>query len=364
MLTRIFADNFRALANFEFRPQKLTLLVGENGSGKTSTFEVLALLSDIVVRARPVGPNFAFSRTAWDAREWQTFELDLVGPEDALYRYSLVVEHASKQGLSPRIKTERVVVNGAPLFEFFDGHVHLFGDDHTAGPVFPFRSEQSYLSNLLGTGTKIDWFLGFMAGVTILQLNPFDFGLAHQREDSFLQRYGSNFSAFWDYLGGEHPAVREQCAAQLREVLPGFQNFRLVRRGDEKQLVVDFSRGAEAPYTVGATTLSEGQRSLAVLYTALWGLVGRRSIVCFDEPDNFVGLAEIQPWLQSLRDQLEESQGGQAMIISHHPEVIDYLAADTAFRFERPAGNVVVRPLEVADPTSDFKVSELIARGG
>jgi hypothetical protein len=58
---------------------------------------------------------------------------------------------------------------------------------------------------------------------------------------------------------------------------------------------------------------------------------------------------------------LEES-GGQAMIISHHPEVMDYLAVDDVWRFERPAGPVVARLYE-ADGPADLKLSELIVRG-
>ncbi len=84
-------------------------------------------------------------------------------------------------------------------------------------------------------------------------------------------------------------------------------------------------------------------------------------MLCFDEPDNFVALSEIQPWLQVLRDTLE-AQGGQAMIVSHHPEVIDYLALDSLWQFERPSGPVIARPYE-GDAASPLKLSELVARG-
>jgi hypothetical protein len=50
------------------------------------------------------------------------------------------------------------------------------------------------------------------------------------------------------------------------------------------------------------------------------------------------------------------------MIVSHHPEVIDYLALDSLWWFERPAGSVIARPFE-ADAESPVKLSELVARG-
>ena len=40
--------------------------------------------------------------------------------------------------------------------------------------------------------------------------------------------------------------------------------------------------------------------------------------VGFDEPDNFIALQEIQPWLVSLCQAVED-HGSQALIISHHP---------------------------------------------
>ncbi|HET7177972.1 MAG TPA: hypothetical protein VFI63_04710, partial [Solirubrobacterales bacterium] len=104
-----------------------------------------------------------------------------------------------------------------------------------------------------------------------------------------------------------------------------------------------------------------GQRVLAILYAIACGLVVPGALLCIDEPDNFVSLSEIQPWLQVLRDALD-LQGGQAIIISHHPEVIDYLALDSLWWFERPAGPVIARPVE-QDIASPLKLSEAIARG-
>jgi hypothetical protein len=73
-------------------------------------------------------------------------------------------------------------------------------------------------------------------------------------------------------------------------------------------------------------------------------------------------IREIQPWLQKISD-LAQENGSQVMLISHHPEVIDYLAASSAFRFERPTGDVVrVRPFKV-NRDSGLKASEALARG-
>ena len=81
-----------------------------------------------------------------------------------------------------------------------------------------------------------------------------------------------------------------------------------------------------------------------------------------DEADNFVSLRELQPWLHGLR-RATEDEGAQALIISHNPEVIDYLAAEDAWLFERDDGGPSrTRPLPL-ETDSGLKASEQIARG-
>jgi hypothetical protein len=51
------------------------------------------------------------------------------------------------------------------------------------------------------------------------------------------------------------------------------------------------------------------------------------------------------------------------VLVSHNAEVIDYLAADSAFVVKRPGGgHARVEPLAV-DRTSGLRASELMARG-
>jgi predicted ATPase len=363
MLKRIFADNFRALVNFEFRPGHLSLLLGENGSGKTSVFDVLGRLRDLIILGFSASDLFSFSRTRWETRDVQRFELDAES-NGGTYRYALEIQHPEDRQGKPFIRSENVTFDGAPLYRFSAGEVQLYRDDGAAGPVFPFRSDQSFLLNIDAPGAKqmarLAGFKGFVSGLQIVQPNPFNIEHSSQQDQSFLKRDGSNFASFFSYLNSEHPDVRTELERRLSQVLPDFRSLFFRRWGDVKLLLAQFS-GEEKPLEYGFRELSEGQRVLVILYAAACSLVQRGSILCFDEPDNFVSLPEIQPWLQFLRDILEEREG-QAMIISHHPEVMDYLALDSLWRFERPSGPVIARRVE-PDTESPLKLSELVARG-
>ncbi|MCQ3808162.1 MAG: hypothetical protein OXB92_03095 [Acidimicrobiaceae bacterium] len=82
-----------------------------------------------------------------------------------------------------------------------------------------------------------------------------------------------------------------------------------------------------------------------------------------DEPDNFVALAEIQPWLMAVVDLCEDTSS-QAVICSHHPELIDYLGSDSGLLLRREASAVTASRFKSLDLSDcGLKLSEQIARG-
>ena len=364
MITRIYADNFRCLGNFEFQPKQLNLLLGDNGSGKTSLFEVLQCIRDLVIGGGSVSALFSIhKKTLWDLRDIQSFEIEIDGL-GGTFSYRLEIQHPLPSASAKSyIKGERLDFGGKPLFRYSGGEVQLFEEDHSPGAVFPFKPEHSFLPNLESQNSKLQWFKSFIAGMSVFQLNPFSLDPFSQRDESYLALNGSNFVSWLRYLSEENPAAKLETENRLAEIMPSFQRFRFQSMGDRKALLADFSKNGGEPYYLLMSSLSEGQRILSILYSALYGLIGSASVLCFDEPENFISLREVQPWLQLLRDLIEE-RSGQAFVISHHPEVIDYLASDSAFRFDRPTGDVARASAWIPDPERIMKPSEILVRGG
>ena len=71
MITRIFADNYRCLQNFTFEPKRLNLLVGDNGSGKSSLIKLVGSLRLLVSTSDALKYAFAGSLTRWSDRPEQ-----------------------------------------------------------------------------------------------------------------------------------------------------------------------------------------------------------------------------------------------------------------------------------------------------
>jgi hypothetical protein len=88
----------------------------------------------------------------------------------------------------------------------------------------------------------------------------------------------------------------------------------------------------------------------------------KTSVLCLDEPDNFLALAEIQPVVFELCD-LYESDSTQTMIASHHPTLVDHPGIESKLLLRRLSGGAT-RVEDLQESANDaLSLSELIERG-
>ena len=88
MVTRLYVDNFRCLVNFELKLDETNILLGANGSGKTSVLDVLRRIQNLVARGAKVEEAFPTSDLSLtQARDMQHIEVDLQ-IDDGAYRYT------------------------------------------------------------------------------------------------------------------------------------------------------------------------------------------------------------------------------------------------------------------------------------
>jgi len=108
----------------------------------------------------------------------------------------------------------------------------------------------------------------------------------------------------------------------LQEVWPDFRSFKQVDAGlNAKALQLRFEEQDGRPVFLFLGQLSDGERALIALYMVRSALeTGAARTVLIDEPDNFVGLPEMQPWVLSMRELLDDRR--QLVLISHYPEIL------------------------------------------
>ena len=366
MLQRLYIDNYKCLVNFDLPLQELSLLLGRNGVGKTSVLDVMFALRRLLSGAVRVTSPDAFptrTLTRWQNRELQTFEIEARLGTDA-FRYRLEVQHqrATRQG---RVHREDLTSNGQPLFRCDLGTVQLYRDDHSQGPSYAVDRSESALARVAAgdDNQRLTRFRDFMNRIVVCGLHPASFRAESSGEDALLQRDARNFADWYRHVLLERPDVVPGFTSALVEVVDGFRSIRLERVGQEaRALMVTFDEGGK-DYELRFDEISDGQRALVVLYGLIHLAEGQGYTFFLDEPDNYVALPEIQPWLMKLADTCGESLQ-QVVVCSHHPELIDYLGSDLGLVLSREASGVVTAKRFDPDLLQDgLKLSEEVARG-
>ncbi len=367
MLKRLYVDNYKCLVNFEAIFGELALLLGPNGVGKTTVLDALFALHALLCGTAKVTDPDAFpfkTLTRWQKRRTQVFDLETEIASVGRMFYRLEVEHdtASRRA---RIMLEKLSTEGGPLFEFDHGEVQLFRDDHSHGPAFSADWSESALARVppRDDNTKLSKFLEFARNIQVCGFYPKNFETESRSEDPLLLRDGRNFSAWYRHMFQERQDLVPEYTEALRAVISGFKSIRLATVGEEtRALTVVFEEHGER-YELRFDELSDGQRALCAVYALLHMTHGQGTALFLDEPDNFIALPEIQPWLIALSDACGDSIP-QVVICSHHPELIDYLGGDRGILLQREiSGATVARQLTVNSDAVGLKLSELVARG-
>ena len=369
MFKRLYVDNYKCLVNFDLTFQDLTLLLGRNGTGKTSVLDIFYALRELLSgRARIADPEIfpAHTLTAWQTRELQVFEVEAELPGDT-FVYRLQLEHDAKNHLS-RISNESLLdADGRPLFEFKGGEVHLYRDDHSEGPVFSADWTESSLARVVPgpKNTRLTQFLEFIRNVLVCGLYPAGFEHETKSHDVMLARDAHNFSAWYQHLQLEQPGQVEQFRKALEDVIDGFSGIRLQKVGrNTRAFTLDFDENGKR-YELGLDEISDGQRALVALYSLIHLAAGLGYTLFLDEPENYVALPEIEPWLAELSDRCGDAIP-QAVICSHHPELIDYLGLSSGISLSRePSGVTRATRIEDLSLTTEggLRLSEIVARG-
>ena len=365
MIERVFIDNFRTLVNCEIKLQAMSLLLGPNGAGKSTVFDAMESVKRFIGGVGLVSELFPASElTRWQTLDEQTFEIDLRG-EEGLFHYALKLKHISDRRQS-RVTREQLVLDEKPLFSFVDGEMVIFNDRHGSSQIMTYDWNRSGLSAVYARpdNTKLTEFKQRMAGLLFLRPCPQMMITDSQDEEDALNTPGNNFASWYRFVQRQDISKQLDLFNELRQVIDGFESMRLDGPADStvSLRVLIKTAGAKAAIPYKFRELSDGQRQLIVLHTLLYALSDTNRVLFLDEPDNYLALPEVQPWLTALMDATGRSIA-QAVVISHHPEVIDHLAREKGIWLSRESAGPTRVQVGKANDTAPLRPSEMEARG-
>jgi predicted ATPase len=355
VLNKVSIAGFKAIYDSKavsLRP--LTLMIGRNGSGKSSLIEALQWVQEALYDGLEQSTTRRFgSFEDLVNRRTDTIELDLLLDEGRNeIRYRLDVK--ARAGSDPRpivlqetcreqrrkaavwtIQTRRGRVGAAVrsltklrMNPVRDGNVLALASVHTPEG----RSGAERLAAFLRTAV-------------FLRLSPTVLAKpdALTREGPTIADDGHGTVALLQSL---EESQREEVLKNLRRVLPGAERIH-VRKLDKQLGVVELeekmkSMGGKATYSIPAQLLSEGTRRLVTLYCLL-AMRPRPSLIAVEEIEN-----GLDPW--TLRELFRElrtasDDGVQVVLTTHSPFLLDNVKPEEVIRVSRHDGETRFSPV-------------------
>ncbi len=360
MITRLYANNFRCLVAFEAQFDSFGVLCGPNGAGKSSVIDVLKLLRDLATGDAYLGGEGEKDIRELEFTKWlnittQEFELKVTA-EGHEFQYQLHLQQVVNDE-KPRVIHERATCDSKELFiRDLEGVRFQKWDGSQGG--FPLDWRRAALGSIQPNGPlkDIQILQEALARLLILRPNPRGMEPESKSESRSPSFHLTNLISWYRSLSQEQEwtdALREA----LQNVWPDFKSFKLVEFGmNTKALQLRFD-GVDTFFH----QLSDGEKSLVSLYMIRAALeTNAARTVVIDEPDNYIGLPELQPWVLSMRELLDEDH--QAILISHHPEILGNAGETDGIYLWRDSHNSPTRigPLKIPVGLSP---AEAIARG-
>ena len=364
MITKLSIHNYKGFINFEMECGRIVFLMGRNGSGKSSLLDVLHALATVIndgnLDVFDAETRFRFADEPLPTQKF-SLEAELNG---ASYRYVLEIDFSGRE-LRPILLREELHVGGSPVFLFADGQLTAYGAGSKLEGV-PFDAYRGALSSFGddqdggGRATIRHWASGFL----LLRLVPGAVKPEARKPSDSLDVDGLNFVAWYETVSNDDTLAADSYRRAMREALPGLKTINLralYKTGKlwEARFMIDGKEGG-----IALDELSEGQICLAVLYAILHFTLHSAATVALDEPDNYLALSEIEPYLHELED-ATELKGGQLFVISHHPEVYRQWARDSdkCHYFELTgSGKFATRVIDW-DEYPGIAPAEVVARG-
>lgn len=335
MLQRLYVHNFRCLENFELSLKEISsaLLIGKNGTGKSTVASALEVLQKIGRGINRVGElvhpkDFSFGRSDAPIR----FEIEVL-LEEKIYKYTLALELPEKFK-ELRIFEEQLLIEEIPVYSRREAQVTLASQNRDANfrvdwhlVALPVIQEQSHMDPL-------HIFKTWLKRMIILAPIPALITGESNGETLKLEKNGSNFGEWFSSLLSHYPAAYTQIDKYLRETILDIQDFLNEPLGkDSKNMIVRFEANQKT-LSVDFKDLSDGEKCFFLCAVVLAFNKYYGPLFCFwDEPDSYLSLSEVGHFIMSLRRSFRN--GSQILATSHNEEAIRKFSSENTFLLDR-----------------------------
>lgn len=371
-IERIRIRNFRAFKDVDMQNiPRLAILIGANGTGKSTLFSVFGFLRDamntnVSVALSKLGGSRGFhevrSRNADGAIE---IEIKYrVASGKPLATYSLAIgEKGNKPVVEREILRYRRFSHGKPwhFLDFREGYGFAVTNEaeEVEDETQLDRDEQALKSPDLLAIKGLAQFERFPAVVALGELierwHVSDFHISRARPEQeagyaeHLSREGENLSLVIEYLHEEHPTVFSRIMEKLKTRVPGISRVE-AKLTEEGRILLRFQDGAfEAPFL--ARSVSDGTIKMLAYLTLLYD-PEPHPLLCVEEPEN-----QLYPtllWELAEEFRAYAQRGGQVFISTHSPDFLNAAALDEVFWLQKEDGYTKIRRAQADEQVAAY----------
>jgi predicted ATPase len=348
----IKVENFKALQDFEVTNiMDLTVIVGKNGVGKTTFFDVFEFLQDCLEKNvnHAVQKRGGYKEIVSRGKENGKIIFDIrfrLGSDEQIYTYFLVLEN----------KESSMAINTEILATMKDGNLkqtkifyNTKGNCHTLinGIQNEYKLESEDILALKGLGqfSEFPAVASFRKMVENWAVSDFNIHSAQNDNNpavpaEHLSRSGDNLSQVAKFLYDNHSKTFEEIIKKMQERIPGISDITADTTVDNR-LVLRFKDGTfKDPFL--SKYASDGTMKMFA-YLVMLNDPNPCSLLCIEEPENQL-YPEI---LEILAEEFREySTRGQVFVSTHSPDFLNAVDIKEVVLLEKSEGYTHARRLD------------------
>lgn len=353
MFQRIYIHNYKCLQDFEWNlnDEKSLLLLGKNGTGKSSILSVLELLRDLALGKETDTIELPF----FNNEQEMILKFDIL-IKGRLYHYEVMIQEV----LFNLITYEKLEIDGEIIFNRDSKEEIIFNNKQIMISGFV-----SLLPLLVTKLSSIYDLLEWLKKMILIAPNPsimsYHLEYLENKKYSVLDKNTKNLVTWLNDWLDREPMLYSHIDNILRKIIPDFQRVKFDVFSNHKYLQFFFGKDKEK-IEISFANLSDGER-IIFLFSIILALMSHDEepiFVFWDEPENYISLALLQSLIQFMRSKAEFSQQShQVFFSSHNSEVINAFSSSHIYYLYRNTHITPTRICNVAEKGIENIIDEL-----
>lgn len=346
MIKRVWAKNYRSLANIEVDLEPITVLVGQNGSGKSNFVDVFRFVYDACrmgMDAAIVERHGMSALRRWSAKgRPYDVEIGLMVEDPAwLAHYSFIL--GSERRGEYRVKREICQItsrtnHATSIYETSGGAMVRPPDG-----INPVINDRSLLLPLIATAEPYDVLYEYLTSFAFYNIFPNTLTEPQKPANPYpLDEHGSNLASTLREMQRARDPLLAQLRDSLQTALPDVMDFQVSQVGGYLVTRLRHLMSTDDRASFELSQESDGTlRMLGILVALHQG--APRTLLTLEEPE-----LTIHPGaLRLLWDEIEAAASrSQIVITTHSPDLLDLCTADKLRVVEKVNGATLIDPIE------------------